>query len=141
MHRGVDFAAKRGTPIMAAGDGRISFAGRNGSFGRFIEIKHLNNFKTRYAHMYKFAKGIKKGRVVKQGDVIGYVGNSGRSTGPHLHYEVKHKNRTINPMKLKLQSSANIEDGDRPSFYANVSLTRERFLSAKLQESETARID
>ena len=141
MHRGVDFAAKRGTPIMAAGDGRVSFAGRNGSFGRFIEIKHLNNFKTRYAHMYKFAKGIKKGRVVKQGDVIGYVGNSGRSTGPHLHYEVKHKNRTLNPMKLKLQSSANIEDDDRPSFYANVSLTRERFLSAKLQESETARID
>jgi murein DD-endopeptidase MepM/ murein hydrolase activator NlpD len=141
MHRGVDFAAKRGTPIMAAGDGRVSFAGRNGSFGRFIEIKHLNNFKTRYAHMYKFAKGIKKGRVVKQGDVIGYVGNSGRSTGPHLHYEVKHKNRTINPMKLKLQSSANIEDDDRPNFYANVSLTRERFLSAKLQESETARID
>ena len=141
MHRGVDFAAKRGTPIMAAGDGRISFAGRNGSFGRFIEIKHLNNFKTRYAHMYKFAKGIKKGRIVKQGDVIGYVGNSGRSTGPHLHYEVKHKNRTINPMKLKLQSSANIEDDDRASFYANVSLTRERFLSAKLQESETARVD
>ena len=141
MHRGVDFAAKRGTPIMAAGDGRITFAGRNGSFGRFIEIKHLNNFKTRYAHMYKFAKGIKKGRIVKQGDVIGYVGNSGRSTGPHLHYEVKHKNRTINPMKLKLQSSANIEDDDRPSFYANVSLTRERFLSAKLQKSETARVD
>ena len=141
MHRGVDFAAKRGTPIMAAGDGRISFAGRNGSFGRFIEIKHLNNFKTRYAHMYKFAKGIKKGRIVKQGDVIGYVGNSGRSTGPHLHYEVMHKNRTINPMKLKLQSSANIEDDDRPNFYANVSLTRERFLSAKLQESETARVD
>ena len=101
---------------MAAGDGRISFAGRNGSFGRFIEIKHLNNFKTRYAHMYKFATGIKKGRIVKQGDVIGYVGNSGRSTGPHLHYEVKHKNRTINPMKLKLQSSANIEDDDRPNF-------------------------
>ena len=141
MHRGVDFAAKRGTPIMAAGDGRITFAGRNGSFGRFIEIKHLNNFKTRYAHMYKFAKGIKKGKIVKQGDVIGYVGNSGRSTGPHLHYEVKHKNRTINPMKLKLQSSANIEDDDRPSFYANVSLTRERFLSAKLQKSETARVD
>ncbi len=141
MHRGVDFAAKRGTPIMAAGDGRITFAGRNGSFGRFIEIKHLNNFKTRYAHLYKFAKGIKKGRLVKQGDLIGYVGNSGRSTGPHLHYEVKHKNRTINPMKLKLQSSANIEDEDRPNFYANVSLTRERFLSAKLQKSQTARID
>ena len=141
MHRGVDFAAKRGTPILAAGDGRVTFAGRNCSFGRFVEIKHLNNFKTRYAHLYKFAKGLKKGRVVKQGDVIGYVGNSGRSTGPHLHYEVKHKNRTINPMKLKLQSSINVEDLDMPNFYANVSLTRERFLSAKLQKSETASID
>ena len=138
MHRGVDFAAKRGTPIMAAGDGRITYAGRNGSFGRFIEIKHLNNFKTRYAHLYKYAKGIKKGRFVKQGEVIGYVGTSGRSTGPHLHYEVKHKNRTINPMKLKSESTINIEENDIPNFYANVSLTRERFLATKLQESETA---
>lgn len=138
MHRGVDFAAKRGTPIMAAGDGRISYAGRNGSFGRFIEIKHLNNFKTRYAHLYKYAKGIKKGRFVKQGEIIGYVGTSGRSTGPHLHYEVKHKSRTVNPMKLKSESTLNIEDEDMPNFYANVSLTRERFLATKLQESETA---
>ena len=138
MHRGVDFAAKRGTPIMAAGDGRITYAGRNGSFGRFVEIKHLNNFKTRYAHLYKYSKGIKKGRLVKQGEIIGYVGTSGRSTGPHLHYEVKHKNRTINPMKLKLESTINIEGRDMPNFYANVSLTRERFLATKLQESETA---
>tara|TARA_X000000950_G_C13863610_1_gene639772 strand:+ start:276 stop:1802 length:1527 start_codon:yes stop_codon:yes gene_type:complete len=140
MHRGVDFAAKRGTPIMAAGDGRITYAGRNGSFGRFVEIKHLNNFKTRYAHLYKYAKGIKKGRLVKQGEIIGYVGTSGRSTGPHLHYEVKHKNRTVNPMKLKMQSTINIEDNDMPNFYANVSLTRERFLATKLQDSETAGI-
>ncbi len=138
MHRGVDFAAKRGTPIMAAGDGRITYAGRNGSFGRFVEIKHLNNFKTRYAHLYKYAKGIKKGRLVKQGEIIGYVGTSGRSTGPHLHYEVKHKNRTLNPMKLKSESTLNVEDKDMPNFYANVSLTRERFLATKLQESETA---
>ena len=138
MHRGVDFAAKRGTPIMAAGDGRITYAGRNGSFGRFIEIKHLNNFKTRYAHLYKYAKGIKKGRTVKQGDIIGYVGTSGRSTGPHLHYEVKHRNRTVNPMKLKSESTLNINEEDMPNFYANVSLTRERFLATKLQESETA---
>ena len=110
MHRGVDFAAKRGTPIMAAGDGRITYAGRNGSFGRFVEIKHLNNFKTRYAHLYKYAKGIKKGRNVKQGDIIGYVGTSGRSTGPHLHYEVKHRNRTVNPMKLKSESTLNINE-------------------------------
>ena len=138
MHRGVDFAAKRGTPIMAAGDGRITYAGRNGSFGRFIEIKHLNNFKTRYAHLYKYAKDIKKGRNVKQGDIIGYVGTSGRSTGPHLHYEVKHKNRTVNPMKLNFESTLNINEEDMPNFYANVSLTRERFLATKLQQSDTA---
>ncbi len=138
MHRGVDFAAKRGTPIMAAGDGRVTFAGRNGSFGRFIEIKHLNNFKTRYAHLYKFSKGIKKGKVVKQGDIIGFVGTSGRSTGPHLHYEVKHKNRTINPIKLRLESTVNVEDDDMSNFYANVALTRERFLATEFEETETA---
>ena len=138
MHRGVDFAAKRGTPIMAAGDGRVTFAGRNGSFGRFVEIKHLNNFKTRYAHLYKYAKSIKKGRLVKQGEIIGYVGTSGRSTGPHLHYEVQHQNRTVNPMTLKSESTLNIEDLDMPNFYANVSLTRERFLATKLQDSDTA---
>ena len=138
MHRGVDFAAKRGTPIMAAGDGRVTFAGRNGSFGRFIEIKHLNNFKTRYAHMYKFSKGIKKGKVVKQGDIIGFVGTSGRSTGPHLHYEVKHKNRTINPIKLRLESTINVEEQDMSNFYANIALTRERFLATEFEETETA---
>ncbi|MEC8265268.1 MAG: M23 family metallopeptidase [Pseudomonadota bacterium] len=138
MHRGVDFAAKRGTPIMAAGDGRVTFAGRNGSFGRFIEIKHLNNFKTRYAHLYKFSKGIKKGKVVKQGDIIGFVGTSGRSTGPHLHYEVKHKNRTINPIKLRLESTINVDDKDMSNFYANVALTRERFLATEFEETETA---
>ena len=138
MHRGVDFAAKRGTPIMAAGDGRVTFAGRNGSFGRFIEIKHLNNFKTRYAHLYKFSKGIKKGKVVKQGDIIGFVGTSGRSTGPHLHYEVKHKNRTINPIKLRLESTTNVEEQDMSNFYANIALTRERFLATEFEETETA---
>ena len=138
MHRGVDFAAKRGTPIMAAGDGRITFSGRNGAFGRFVEIKHLNNFKTGYAHLYKFAPNIKKGKLVKQGDIIGYVGTSGRSTGPHLHYEVKHKNRTINPMKLRLQSTINVENDDMSNFYASISLTRERFLATQFKEAETA---
>ena len=138
MHRGVDFAAKRGTPIMAAGDGRVTFAGRNGSFGRFIEIKHLNNFKTRYAHLYKFSKGLKKGKVVKQGEIIGFVGTSGRSTGPHLHYEVKHRNRTINPIKLRLESTINVEEQDMSNFYASIALTRERFLATEFEETETA---
>ena len=119
-------------------EGRITFAGRNGSYGRFVEIKHLNNFKTRYAHLYKFSKGIKKGKVVKQGDIIGFVGTSGRSTGPHLHYEVKHKNRTINPIKLRLESTINVEEEDMSNFYANISLTRERFLATEFEDTETA---
>ncbi len=137
MHKGVDFSAKRGTPIMAAGDGRVTFSGRNGSFGRFIEIRHLNNFSTRYAHLYKFNKGIKKGKIVKQGQIIGFVGTSGRSTGPHLHYEVKHKNRIINPLTLKLESSVNVDEDQMPNFYANISLTRERFLATSLQKTNT----
>ena len=133
MHRGVDFAAKRGTPIMAAGDGRISFAGRNGSYGKFIEIRHLNSFSTRYGHLHKFAKNIKKGSIVKQGQIIGYVGNTGRSTGPHLHYEVKHKRRIINPMTLKLPSKVKVEENERSNFYANISLTRDRLVTTPIR--------
>ena len=135
MHRGVDFAARRGTPIMAAGDGRITFAGRNGSYGKFLEIRHLNGFSTRYGHLHKFAKKIKKGTIVKQGETIGYVGNSGRSTGPHLHYEVKHKNRIINPMTLKLPSRMEVEENEMPNFYANISLTRERLATTPIIDS------
>lgn len=138
MHRGVDFAARRGTPIMAAGDGRVSFAGRNGSYGKFIEIRHLNGFSTRYGHLHKFSKKLKKGSIVKQGQIIGFVGNSGRSTGPHLHYEVKHKNRIINPMTLKLPSRMEVEKEEMPNFYANISLTRERLATTPI--SRTKRI-
>ena len=81
---------------------------------------------------------IKKGKLVKQGDIIGYVGTSGRSTGPHLHYEVKHKNRTINPMKLRLQPTINVEEQDMSNFYASISLARERFLATQFTESEGA---
>ena len=102
LHAGVDFAAPRGTPIKAAGNGKIDRAGRNGSYGIYMRIKHANGYKTAYAHMRRLAKGMKPGKRVRQGQVIGYVGSTGRSTGPHLHYEVLRKGKKINPMKVKV---------------------------------------
>ena len=102
MHRGIDFAAKRGTPIYAAGDGIIERANFYGAYGRYIRIRHNSQYKTAYAHLSKFARGIKRNIKVKQGQVVGYVGTSGRSTGPHLHYEVIFNKKQINPLKLKM---------------------------------------
>ena len=104
MHRGIDFAAPTGTPVYAGGNGVIEFAGRNGSYGNYIRIRHNNEYKTAYAHLNGFNKGISKGVRVNQGQVIGFVGSTGRSTGPHLHYEIIYQNEQINPLKLKLPS-------------------------------------
>ncbi len=104
MHRGIDFAAPTGTPIYAGGNGVIEFAGRNGSYGNYIRIRHNNEYKTAYAHLNGFNKGISKGVRVNQGQVIGFVGSTGRSTGPHLHYEIIYQNEQINPLTLKLPS-------------------------------------
>ena len=92
MHRGVDFAALKGTPVFAGGNGTIEFAGKNGGYGNYIRIRHNNEYKTAYAHLLGFKKGISTGIRVNQGNVIGYVGSSGRSTGPHLHYEIIYQN-------------------------------------------------
>ena len=102
MHKGTDFAAPRGTPIYAAGNGVIERASRYGSFGHYIRIKHADGYKTAYAHLKGYAKGIKSGKRVKQGQVIGYVGTTGRSTGPHLHYEVIKNGMHLDAMRLKL---------------------------------------
>ncbi len=102
MHRGVDFAANRGVPVVSAGDGVIERIGWNGSYGRYIRIRHKGSYATAYAHLSSFAKGLRKGRRVKQGQMIGRVGKSGLSTGPHLHYEVLQRGRQINPLKVKL---------------------------------------
>jgi len=88
LHQGVDFAAPKGTPIMAAGSGIVESAGWNGSYGRYIRIRHNSTYKTAYAHLSGIARGVSAGSRVNQGEVIGYVGNTGRSTGPHLHYEI-----------------------------------------------------
>jgi murein DD-endopeptidase MepM/ murein hydrolase activator NlpD len=102
MHKGVDFAAPTGTPIYAAGNGTIVKIGRNGAYGNYIQIKHANGYATAYAHLSKFAKGLKSGSKVRQGDVIAYVGTTGRSTGPHLHYEVLVGGKQVNPKDVKL---------------------------------------
>lgn len=102
MHTGIDFAAPRGTPIFAAGDGVIDYAARKGGYGKYIRIRHNSEYQTAYAHMRAYKKGIYKGKRVKQGDVIGYVGTTGRSTGPHLHYEVIRNGRKTNPLKVRM---------------------------------------
>ena len=116
MHRGIDFAAPSGTPVFAAGDGIILKAGWNGSYGRYIKIRHIGAYQTAYAHLSRIHKKIKIGRRVSQGTIIGYLGSSGRSTGPHLHYEVILNNQQINPMNIKLPSGKNLSKKNLKSF-------------------------
>ena len=116
MHKGTDFAAPMGTPIMASGDGIITRARWCGGGGNCIQIKHNKTYETVYAHMKNFAYGIRVGLRVKQGQIIGYVGSTGKSTGPHLHYEVIKNNKKINSQKLKLPSGKILKNQDRKLF-------------------------
>ena len=116
MHRGTDFAAPMGTPIMASGDGVIMKAGWCGGGGNCVKIKHNSVYQTIYAHMSKFANRVKSGVRVKQGQIIGYVGSTGKSTGPHLHYEVIENGKKINSQTLKLPSGKVLKGNDRKLF-------------------------
>ena len=116
MHRGTDFAAPSGTPIMASGSGTVTRARWCGGGGNCIKIKHNSTYETIYAHMKSFAKGIKEGRKVKQGQIIGYVGSTGMSTGPHLHYEVIVNGKKVNSQKLKLPSGKILKGEARKDF-------------------------
>ena len=116
MHRGTDFAAPMGTPIMASGDGVVKKAGWCGGGGNCVVIRHNSTYQTVYAHMSKFATGIRSGVRVKQGQTIGYVGSTGKSTGPHLHYEVIVNGKKINSQKLKLPSGKILKGDDRKLF-------------------------
>ena len=119
MHQGTDFAAPQGTPIMASGNGVIQKASWCGGGGNCIKIKHNSTYQTIYAHMSKFARGIKKGVRVKQGQTIGYVGSTGKSTGPHLHYEVIVNGKKVNSQKLKLPSGKILKGESRKLFETN----------------------
>ena len=116
MHKGTDFAAPMGTPIMASGDGIVTRARWCGGGGNCVKIKHNSSYETIYAHMKSFGRGIKEGLRVKQGQIIGYVGSTGKSTGPHLHYEVVKSGKKINSQKLKLPSGKILKGQERKIF-------------------------
>lgn len=127
MHQGVDFAAPTGTPIYAAGDGTIEKLGRWSSYGNYVRIRHNGDIKTAYAHMSKFGKGLSAGSRVKQGQVIGYVGATGRVTGAHLHYEVLQGGKQINPNKIKTQAGESLKGTELAAFKVQVQQTNRQF--------------
>jgi len=109
MHQGIDFAAPTGTPVLAAGAGVVEVAGRNRGYGNYLRLRHPGGYATAYAHLARFAPGMKPGRRVEQGEVIGLVGATGLATGPHLHYEVLHQGRQVNPLALDLAGGAPLQ--------------------------------
>jgi murein DD-endopeptidase MepM/ murein hydrolase activator NlpD len=117
-HYGVDYAAPIGTPVESIGDGRITFIGWKGGYGRYIKIRHNHIYETAYGHLSRFAKGLKKGSKVKQGDVIGFVGSSGLSTGPHLDFSVTKRGRYIDPLKIKSPPALRLSTKDKERFNA-----------------------
>lgn len=129
MHRGVDFAAPTGTPIYAAGDGVVERASPNGAYGNYILIRHNSEYSTAYAHLSRFARGLTPGKRVRQGDIIGYVGTTGRSTGPHLHYEVVRSGQQINPMTARLPAGRELEGEERVAFESQRRATEQLFAS------------
>ena len=116
LHQGTDFAAPIGTPVMASGSGTVEYVGWKGGYGKFISIRHSAVYQTNYAHLQDYAKGIRRGAKVQQGQIIGYSGNTGSSTGPHLHYEVVVNGKKENSQTLKLPSSAPLE-GNNKNFF------------------------
>jgi murein DD-endopeptidase MepM/ murein hydrolase activator NlpD len=125
-HLGVDYAAPIGTPVVAAGDGIVTFVGWKKGFGRYVEIRHTNGYITTYGHLSRYGRGIKRGAKVEQKDIVGYVGSSGYSTGPHLDYRVKINGRYANPLKMSLPSAAPIAK----SCWGDFCESRDRLISA-----------
>lgn len=116
MHKGVDFAVPIGTPVMAAGNGTVQFMGRASGYGNFVQINHGNGYGTAYAHLSRFAPGMRKGARVRQGQVFAYSGNTGNSTGPHLHYEIRVNNGQVNPLTVKMAQGRTLAGKERALF-------------------------
>lgn len=142
MHKGIDFAAPPGTPIFAAGSGRVEAAGRNGGYGNYVRIRHNGAYATAYAHMRQIASGIRDGSQVSQGQIIGYVGSTGSSTGPHLHYEIIHQGEQVNPLSVRQAALDQLEGAQLASFQREVDRIEQ--LRRQAQEPATqlaARLD
>ncbi|MDE0941362.1 MAG: M23 family metallopeptidase [Alphaproteobacteria bacterium] len=127
MHRGIDFGAPKGTPVFAAGSGVVETAGWNGGYGRYLRIRHNGQYKTAYAHLSGFRRGVKKGKRVKQGQIVAYVGSTGRSTGAHLHYEILVNGKRINPLGLKLPTGQRLKGRQLARFQGVRSVTKKQF--------------
>ena len=115
-HLGVDYAARRGTPVIAAGRGTIIWASRLGSYGNLIKIRHADGYETRYAHLKSFRRGIRRGKRIKKGQTIGYVGSTGRSTGPHLHFELRKRGRAVNPLRVVQVTTKKLKGKEKKAF-------------------------
>lgn len=117
-HRAIDYAAPMGTPIMSVGDGTVVFAGWGGGYGNFVKIRHNSTYQTHYAHLSRFATDLAVGDTVEQGEVIGYVGSTGYSTGPHLHYEIQKNGELVNPLEIELPAGDPVPDELKDAFFA-----------------------
>ena len=137
-HLGVDYAAPTGTPVVAAGNGRVQFRGRKGGYGKLVQIKHGNGFTTSYAHLSRYARGVRRGSKVTQGQVIGYVGSTGLSTGPHLDYRVRRNGVFVNPLTLKMKPSKPLKPEYRGAFQ-KLKLRWQKRLAALPPPSESTR--
>jgi len=143
LHAGTDFAAPRGTPIYAAGNGTIVQAGRNGGYGKYIRIRHNGTYQTAYAHLSGYARKTRRGARVKQGQTIGYVGSTGRSTGPHLHYEVLRNGRQVNPRSVRIPSGEKLKGTELKKFITvrdtrNTEFARLRDAALRLAENKAS---
>jgi murein DD-endopeptidase MepM/ murein hydrolase activator NlpD len=138
-HKGVDYAAPRGTPIKAAGDGKVVFAGTKGGYGNTLVIQHGQTYQTLYAHLNKFANGMRRGKSVKQGQTVGYVGTTGLATGPHLHYEFQVNGVVRNPVTVKLPKAEPIAKAERERFFAQTA-TLVAQLSPETEESPSTKV-
>ncbi len=133
MHRGVDFGAPTGTPIYAAGDGKVDFLGQKGGYGKYLRVRHSNAYATAYAHISRFAKGVSVGSKVRQGQIVAYVGMSGMATGPHLHYEVLVGNDQVNPSKVKFKTGNVLGGKELASFRKNVEFIESQLAAPQAQ--------